>query len=64
MLLSKTKSALKAENAAVFKAVVKETLKAKRQEETDAAIQAAALAAAAEAPPAPRGILGLGGRFL
>ena len=62
------KSAVKAENASVFKAVVKETLKAKRQEETDAAIQAANAAvreeAAAAANAARGGLLGLGGRFL
>ena len=59
MLLSKVKVVLKAENSAVFKAVVNETLKTKRQEETDAAIQAASLAAREEAAAArPAGLLG------
>ena len=53
------KSALKSENSAVFKAVVKETLKAKRQEDTDAAIQAANAAVREEAAAArPAGLLG------
>ena len=57
------KTALKSENSAVFKTVVKETLKLMRQEETNAAIQAANAAVreeAAAAAPA-RGFLG---RFL
>jgi len=49
----------------VFRAVVKETLKAKRQEELLEAANAAALAAREEAAAArPAGLLGLGGRFL
>ena len=66
-MLSKVKSALKAENAAVFKAVVKEVVKTKRQEEMAAVNAAAAATAREEAAAAaqPRaGLLGLGGRFL
>jgi len=58
-LLSKIKSALKAENSAVFKAVIKETVKTKRQEEMVEAANAAALAAREEAAAArPAGLLG------
>ena len=59
------KYALKAENSAVFKAVVKEVVKTKRQEEMAAVSAAAAATAREEAAAArPAGLLGLGGRFL
>ena len=65
--MSKTKSALKSENAAVLRAVVKETLKAKRQEEMLEATKAAADAAKAaeqEAAAAAQPKAGLLGFFM
>ena len=55
--MSKAKSSLKAENGTVFKAVVKETLKMKRQEEMEAALAASAATAREEAKP-KAGLLG------
>jgi len=74
VLLSRFKTSLRKEDAGVFKALVKQTLATKKEEEIRAKVEVEAVAkaaadadkAAADAAEAKArgGLLGLGGRFL
>ena len=64
VLLSRVKSVFKSVGSAEVKKTVEDRLCVLREEAIRAKLEKEAEAREAAAPPAPRGILGLGGRFL